>query len=306
MKEYKSPGSERGSLLSSCSSHTYQSNPTLLSALSLFISLFNNHPSLRRTRLSMASQSPSSQAEEVKESCLMCNKSPARRCGRCRSVFYCSKECQKEDFCNHKHLCRAYSEQHSRPSPHHRRAIFFPADEDKPRIIWMEILHGIENGWHWEGPEHGPWVGDTLPGYRIVEVNKVRGRRLGHGFAPYAHGEKEGYCIRFIFRDNYLQDGSLPNRSIAASVRPWCSLGHVPRGPVAVVRVLPDDPNRTFEGAVYDDVTLADLRHAIDHLWSFYGTAPEKICDASPLPPSPFARAPSPTPAPTGAASSQD
>jgi hypothetical protein len=168
-------------------------------------------------------------------------------------------------------------------------------------MIWMEFKSGIDNGWHFTTPDYS-WIGNTMPGFRNVEVNKVRGRRLGRGFLPYAREKKDGYCITFMFRDNYLVDGcSVPNPSIAACVRPWGSLRNVPRGPVIVSRTLPDELNRTWAGETVDDVTLADFRHAIDHLWSYYGTAPEKIFEASPLLPSPFARAPPPAPAPAEA-----
>ncbi|QGA18994.1 hypothetical protein EYB26_006679 [Talaromyces marneffei] len=246
----------------------------------------------------MASQSQSSaQDQEVKELCVMCNNSPARRCGRCRSVFYCSKDCQKHDFSTHKFLCKEYSEQYPRPSPDHKRAILFPADKNKPRMIWMQFKSGYDSGYYFRTPDYS-WIGNAMPGFRYVEVNKVRGRRLGRGFSPGSREKQDGYCIKFMFRDNYLVDGSFTNRSIEACVRPWGPLRRVPHGPVVVSRTVPDALDRTLFGEDVDDVTLADFRHAINHLWSYYGTAREKFSESSPLPPFPFARAPPPAPAP--------
>lgn len=29
-----------------------------------------------------------------------------KKCGRCRTYYYCSKTCQLEDWCHHKHFCK--------------------------------------------------------------------------------------------------------------------------------------------------------------------------------------------------------
>lgn len=46
--------------------------------------------------------------EEMKESCNRCGKTNVKlaKCGRCLSVFYCSKECQKTDHSTHKKECK--------------------------------------------------------------------------------------------------------------------------------------------------------------------------------------------------------
>mmetsp|Transcript_21813 Transcript_21813/g.35962 ORF Transcript_21813/g.35962 Transcript_21813/m.35962 type:complete len:389 (+) Transcript_21813:211-1377(+) len=46
--------------------------------------------------------------EEVKQCCNGCGKNNAKllKCGRCLSVFYCSKECQKTDHVTHKKECK--------------------------------------------------------------------------------------------------------------------------------------------------------------------------------------------------------
>lgn len=206
----------------------------------------------------MASQTQSSL--DVEEPCVMCNKGPAKRCGRCRSVFYCSQACQKSDYASHKLLCKAYSEQHSRPSPNHKRAIFFPPDQDKPRMIWMKVTNRDDFGYKYTLPDYD-WIGgDTLlsaPGSRNIEENKIRGRRLGRGFAAWAE-ENDGYCVTLLYRDNYLNDGSIPNRSIAASVKPSGSPFRSYCGPMTAYRMV---PRETIE-----DITLGDFRHLIDHL----------------------------------------
>ena len=35
----------------------------------------------------------------------VCRKAGAQRCGRCKLIYYCSKECQAVDWKRHKHQC---------------------------------------------------------------------------------------------------------------------------------------------------------------------------------------------------------
>jgi len=46
--------------------------------------------------------------DSTKEICSSCGKEEVgmRCCGRCKSLYYCSKECQKEDWISHKRLCQ--------------------------------------------------------------------------------------------------------------------------------------------------------------------------------------------------------
>ena len=38
--------------------------------------------------------------------CIKCNKnSTTKRCANCKSVYYCSRECQKKDWASHKRQC---------------------------------------------------------------------------------------------------------------------------------------------------------------------------------------------------------
>ncbi|RDL37523.1 Uncharacterized protein BP5553_04956 [Venustampulla echinocandica] len=59
-------------------------------------------------------------------SCFTCHKLPAelpqplKRCAKCQKAFYCSQECQKQDWKNHKRLCAAPStlnQSSTAPSP---------------------------------------------------------------------------------------------------------------------------------------------------------------------------------------------
>jgi len=69
-------------------------------------------------------------------------------------------------------------------------------------------------------------------------------------------------CIHF--RDRFLKDGSGPNKSIIASTKG--AVTHTWNGPFVVMR----QPTTNLDPRVFVDVTLGDLRSAVDY-FSFYG-----------------------------------
>ncbi|PWY84008.1 hypothetical protein BO83DRAFT_413530 [Aspergillus eucalypticola CBS 122712] len=201
--------------------------------------------------------------------CVMCNKAPARRCGRCRSTHYCSKDCQKSDFSSHKLLCKKLATLPDRPSPEHKRAIFFPVHQTEPVLIWIPTERQYEEDsrvWWTKAPIRS-YLGPDSPstGRLHVEHNDVRGRNLGSGMFGSAL-RNEGYCVTLLHRDGYLVDGSPPNKSILASVR----ASGAPRPPyayngpmVAMREVHPED---------YADIQLSDFRHLMDYLITYAST----------------------------------
>ena len=89
--------------------------------------------------------------------CLSCNKLGINRCSGCSNARYCSAECQRNDWKQHKSVCAAFSTLTERPSPNHIRAILFPVDEDKPRFVWITRY----KGWfHPREAEFGPLLGN--------------------------------------------------------------------------------------------------------------------------------------------------
>lgn len=194
----------------------------------------------------MASHSqPTPQAQEVKEPCIACKGGTAKRCVRCLSISYCSKECQEKDFAVHKLLCKAFAQQPSRPSPLHRRAIFFPADQEKPQMIWM-MCH-----FHETQDAEPDWslVGPVMPYLRTIQ------------------GQHDHETVTLLFRDEFLFDGSAPNLSIAAAIKMPKTLKRLPRGPHVAYK-------RLSNGSIAD-ITLADFGLAIEYLLE-YSTGPHQ------------------------------
>ncbi|KAK6537605.1 hypothetical protein TWF694_011785 [Orbilia ellipsospora] len=198
------------------------------------------------------------------DSCVMCNKSPANICSRCRSSWYCSQDCQQSDWSSHKLLCRAFAEQRPRPSPRHKRGIFFSALNKKPEMIWLPCEPRIDedDGISYEHLDTHPYLGtdNPWPGRQWIEWNPIRNRRLGAGMSHWAP-RKEGFAILIKFRDAFSKDGSPLNQSILASVRAMGSPPHKWCGPLVAIRNNADE--------TYADITLTDFRHIIDHFMSY-------------------------------------
>lgn len=200
--------------------------------------------------------------------CVMCNTSPGIQCVLCRSTYYCSTDCERSDFRSHSLLCEKFATQLDRPSPEHKRAIYFPTEGEKPCLIWVPCRRQYdEDGIKWTQIDPYPYIGNDKPleGVMRIEHNPVRYRNLGAGFAGYAP-YKEGYCVSLVFRKAYLKDGSITNKSILASVSASCTsnISHEYRGPMIAIREVPHGD--------FTDITLADFRHLADYLVSYRNT----------------------------------
>ncbi|KAI1780279.1 hypothetical protein F4818DRAFT_435485 [Hypoxylon cercidicola] len=208
---------------------------------------------------------------EPHDSCVMCNKSPAMLCERCRSCYYCSRQCQRSDYPSHKLLCRDFANQSPRPSPSHKRAIFFPVERTKPRLIWIlcTLKYSSEDEGFGSKPfetiDLHPYLGPDKPyaDTQHIEYNPKRDRNLGRGMVYWAPS-KAGYSIALEFRETALVDGSAVNGSILESMGALGSPSFPWSGPIIAIRELPSE--------IYDDITLADFRHVLDHMASYRTT----------------------------------
>jgi hypothetical protein len=69
--------------------------------------------------------------------CAICMNEPAITCAGCNNIRYCSVTCQQKDAAQHDILCGTFKDFQDRPSAKHFRAIYFPADDPKPRFILL-------------------------------------------------------------------------------------------------------------------------------------------------------------------------
>ena len=81
--------------------------------------------------------------------CSTCNTACTSRCNGCKVARYCSKDCQRADWPLHKKVCKDFAgdaASPNRPSPGHRRILFFPACDKKPAIVWGKRMKTAGGG----------------------------------------------------------------------------------------------------------------------------------------------------------------
>ena len=197
----------------------------------------------------------------VAHTCTICNGSDAKFCSSCHSTSYCSPECQKTDWPLHKTICKSITTLPPRPSPSHRLALLFPADSKEPQLVWVNCERHIDDydGIAWEradtdsiletknlDPRYG-----NVPEYKPITRNTLRGFSLSH-------------TVQVICRGTFLIDGSTPNICVGRTTRG--KMTHDWRGPIVVMR----QPGTDVDPRVYEDMTAADLRVAVDY-FLYYG-----------------------------------
>ncbi|KAI0425312.1 hypothetical protein F5Y09DRAFT_352356 [Xylaria sp. FL1042] len=193
------------------------------------------------------------ESSELSDICLICGKPNALRCGGCKDVRYCSKSCQRADFPIHKLLCARFSDfdMTKRPTKEHMRAILFPVDEKKPKLVWVECK--------WDGNFQSRNTKPFLDGDNgmstAIDYNPILGRRVSN-------------VVYVVYRDSFLFDGSAPNNSIATITATKSEPHHDWRGPMIAYAMVGMD----FESATEcRDIDLNDFRHVSDYFIS-YGT----------------------------------
>ncbi|KAH0362828.1 hypothetical protein KCU65_g7791, partial [Aureobasidium melanogenum] len=129
--------------------------------------------------------------------CVVCSK-PGKRCAGCENIRYCGAECQKADWKIHKLVCRTFKAARDAPGPDMVRVLEFPIDDTKPKFSWMPV-----DGALFSKPETGDYFGadERVPSMQSITSDPKTGKLLPQ-------------TIAFLFRDNFLNDGSLPNKYV--------------------------------------------------------------------------------------------
>lgn len=192
-------------------------------------------------------------------SCILCNKTDAHFCKRCKSTCYCSKACQQTDWPTHKLLCGTFSsfDPLSRPSKETFRAILFSVDDKKPKFIWLHckwISDEDDDGVRYQSPEVRSFLGpdDPFPRHGSIQYNPVLERRLSD-------------TIYICYRDTFLVDGSKANESTAAITTTTPGQKHDWRGPIIAYGKV----GLGIDPTICRDLDMNDFRHVADYFLSY-------------------------------------
>ncbi|CAH0396254.1 unnamed protein product [Bemisia tabaci] len=184
--------------------------------------------------------------------CIVCQKGNSKLCGQCQGVSYCSRACQVKEWRAHKLFCKEYSnfKATKRPSQKHFLAILFPVNDSEPKGVWVK-----------KGEFYTPDVksllgGNTPIGRSPIQFNPVVNRQLTDS-------------IYICYRDEFLFDGSEPNKCIASitALRPGAYTQWL--GPIVAYGMV----GHAMDPRVIRDLTMADFKHITDYFISYrYGT----------------------------------
>ncbi|KIJ63324.1 hypothetical protein HYDPIDRAFT_53287, partial [Hydnomerulius pinastri MD-312] len=128
--------------------------------------------------------------------CMVCRASTDRRCDRCLELWYCSPEHQEAGWKTHKSTCNPHNE---------IKGIYFAAGESAPRIVTVPLEYAeIPDRW-----------GRRMELVKYPVLNALLGPGEHDGL-PITRKGKDGkelkHPFRLFIRDNFLNDGSPPNR----------------------------------------------------------------------------------------------
>ena len=146
-------------------------------------------------------------ASAIDQTCLMCARQGNKHCARCKDAVYCSLDCQRLDWKNHKLLCTSWADFGTPPTPQSRRGLLFPGGDELPRFIWLETE--VETMGFYEFFDYKPLFG---VGRDLVQNTSMR-RNLIQG-----RDGKENLQISCL--DNTRR--APPNHVLGAVREKWC------------------------------------------------------------------------------------
>ncbi|KAF8452938.1 hypothetical protein BDZ91DRAFT_749992 [Kalaharituber pfeilii] len=185
--------------------------------------------------------------------CNICARQTWRSCGRCKLVWYCSKECQRYDYKVHKHLCSTEfpiypAKDGAKPST---RVLSLPQNGGRPTFVEvpLETVVDEDDGVTWEKLSKEPiWF--------IQDVEVGRNLLLGRNL---------GYRLLIGIKEDALLDPSCyPNRCVQELNYTKNPTPHSWPGPLQVAKVAHKSwiLDSTYR---YLDVEIGDLRHVVDY-----------------------------------------
>lgn len=176
------------------------------------------------------------------------------------SSAYCSRECQKKDWALHSLLCEEYTQIHYHRPPDtdystYKLGLMLPSDSEDPRLVWVEC----------DPPTDNPTISEEIgvAGY-LPEGDVEIFRKYWRDHTVEMWMRKD----RFYWVEARIREAGIagPNQCLQKLMRGYetrdraCDMAYC--SPVVIVSYT-----KEFEecsGRKYQDVTMADLRHALN------------------------------------------
>ncbi len=209
------------------------------------------------------------------ELCTICSKPTHQKCAGCKTAYYCSSVCQSLDYPLHKLLCKQYipflatrpapiPNEHSRIPTTFKLAILLPESSVKPELIWLasktELF--IYPGQKSYDPDNDDNRFENLHEDLVkhIEVSLTKEMLFRNGHDLYAMisdmwiGGEKNLCFETLNQGYGCCDRGDERRMTTFA----CG------GNIVITRHL-EAPNRWEDTALYQDITLADLRYGFDY-----------------------------------------
>lgn len=196
----------------------------------------------------------------VKSKCAFCDSLSTKNCGACKSISYCSKECQEKDwFKNHKFICSTTPFPSRTPSSNSVYGILF-AEDGTIKFVNVELKRSTQM--LIDPKQMAP---NLIPYLNATEETNILPRK------PFEEKNLEN-SLKFIFRDNFFNDGSKPNLAIKKLTQN--KNPHDWRGPMLVLKVK-GILTSNYELHTYMDMEMKDVQDANDY-FMWYGSSQSK------------------------------
>ncbi|KAH7091649.1 hypothetical protein FB567DRAFT_617310, partial [Paraphoma chrysanthemicola] len=192
--------------------------------------------------------------------CTMCNEEGTLSCAGCHDIRYCSKTCQKMDWPLHKLVCKTWSQLYADrccPLPGCKRGIWFSANEDRPRFVWL-MPELQANG---TVVNHGSSILENTTGMSVYAIlNKNVIEILNRPIAAVSEGKR-------IYLSMDIHGEGAARKTVGKPSKAFekidTELVDYVRGRILAYGFVPDKNK-------FVDLTLADLRYVVDFYRSMY------------------------------------